>query len=203
MTSVLQPMDQGVILNLKQIYRKQMLMKLLETQDNTNIKSVTMLDAINLLSLAWDEVFTQTISNCFRHSGLSKTISSNMEFDPEDDIPLAQLIRENRFMNSVNFDDFVSADNNVVREQLADTDLVNQELQEETTEDIEDDDTEGETVLTTKEALNCVHTLQQYFLQQEDSNEFFSKLYKIDLHLQKIYIKKTFLQREITDFLEK
>ncbi|XP_066259864.1 tigger transposable element-derived protein 4-like [Euwallacea similis] len=200
-TSVLQPMDQGVILNLKQIYRKQTLMKLLETQDNINIKSVTILDAINLLSLAWDEVSTQTISNCFRHSGLSKTISSNMEFDPEGDIPLAQLIRENRFMNSVNFDDFDK--NVVVREQLADTDLVNQELQEETTEDIEDGDTEGETVVTTKEALNCVHTLQQYFLQQEDSNEFFSKLYKIELHLQKIYIKKIFIQRKITDFLEK
>ncbi|XP_066253580.1 tigger transposable element-derived protein 6-like [Euwallacea similis] len=105
---------------------KQMLVKLLETQNNNNIKSVTILDAINLLSLA----------------------------DPKDNILLAQLIRENKLMNSVNYDNFINVDNNVVvREELTDTDLVNQGLQEEETEDIEDGDTEGETAVITNETL--------------------------------------------------
>lgn len=208
-TSVLQPMDQGVIWSLKQIYRKQILIKIMETPESTNInKSITILDAVNLLSLSWDEVSAQTIRNCFCHAGISKTVANTaiMESDPEDDLPLAELIRINKLMFLKDFEEFVNVDNNVaVREELPDTDLANQSLQEaevEVMEQDQDDDIE-EPAVTTEEALSCVQTLQRYFLQQESSSEMFSKLNKVKLILQNNYMKKHSVQSKITDFFKK
>ncbi|XP_018801307.1 PREDICTED: tigger transposable element-derived protein 4-like [Bactrocera latifrons] len=52
-TSALQPMDQGVINSLKQPYRKQLLMKIMDLPEEANpTKAVSLLDAVNMLSVA-------------------------------------------------------------------------------------------------------------------------------------------------------
>lgn len=174
-------------------------------ENTTDIhKSITLLEAINLLSLAWNEVSKQTIHNCFRHAGIVKTTATITESDPEDDLPLAELIRINKLMALRDFEDFVDVDNNVIaREELPDIDLVNQTLQEEEVEDNEDDDTVEETEITTEEALSCVQTLQRYFQQQENSTEVIPKLNSLKLILQNNFLKKHSVQSKITDFFQK
>ena len=64
-TSVTQPMDQGVIRNLKVNYRRQLVRKLSNSVENSMEYSVSLLDALHFLRTAWDAVTPETIANCF------------------------------------------------------------------------------------------------------------------------------------------
>lgn len=74
-TSIQQPMDMGVIKNLKHHYRKYLNIRISTTMDCTNstaqdvLKSFSLLDAIHLLDRAWKSVSSQTIENCFKKGG--------------------------------------------------------------------------------------------------------------------------------------
>ena len=74
-------MDQGVIRNLKHLYRKQLLKRLVDAKDANIIQSesnvgavartITVLEAIQMLSVAWSDVKETTIRNCFAKAGKS------------------------------------------------------------------------------------------------------------------------------------
>jgi len=55
-------MDQSVIKSLKGYYRNKILMEIIESDGNA---SINMLDAVNFLSKAWEEVTAETISTVF------------------------------------------------------------------------------------------------------------------------------------------
>ena len=63
-TSVLQPMDQGVIYFLKARYRTKVVQKLVEAIDgNKTLPNISVLDAMKMLILSWDEVTDKTVRN--------------------------------------------------------------------------------------------------------------------------------------------
>lgn len=205
-TSVLQPMDQGVIRSMKQVYRKQMLMQIMELPEETNLtKSVTLLDAVNMLSVAWESVSSYSISNCFRHAGLVKNNFEAMDLDPEDDVPLSELLEINNIMALNKFNEYIRVDENLVTtEECTDNDLVQDLLQEPQEEDAQDAELEqSEIVITTEEAMNSIKKLQQYFQQNEDSTETIAILNKVVLILQKDYANKACIQTKLTDFFQK
>lgn len=121
MTSVLQPMDQGIIKNLKQHYRKRILMKVLANMDRDIPTTVTILDAIRDLSKTWNvDVKQQTISNCFRKAGFVNNGSvQDIDWDADDLVPLAELkvlwasFTSAINMDSVSFEDYVNVDEDV------------------------------------------------------------------------------------------
>ena len=92
----LQPMDAGIIQNMKMVYRKKLLRHILFLMNEARtasdiVKKVTVLDAILWLTTAWDSVFPETIQKCFRKCGFSDAIvdaSSDDEWDEEDLRPL-------------------------------------------------------------------------------------------------------------------
>ncbi|XP_066254308.1 tigger transposable element-derived protein 6-like [Euwallacea similis] len=86
-TSVVQPMDQGIIKCLKAYYRRSFMCRLIKSLDNKEPFNVTILDSIKLIAQSWNEVTPTTIANCFRYAGLLK---STEEFDSDDELPLAQ-----------------------------------------------------------------------------------------------------------------
>ena len=71
MTSVVQPMDQGVIKNFKHFYRRLVVQNILSgayLDEHENIK-INILQAARMCNSAWDQVTQKTIANCFRKGG--------------------------------------------------------------------------------------------------------------------------------------
>ena len=63
-TALVQPMDQGVLESMKRVYRKNLLRDFISKTSNEMIpflKEMNMLDVINRISIAWDQVASDTI----------------------------------------------------------------------------------------------------------------------------------------------
>ncbi|GBN37093.1 hypothetical protein AVEN_88630-1 [Araneus ventricosus] len=92
-TSVLQPMDQGVIRSLKCHYRKQLILRILECYDKNKDCDIFILDAVVLLEKSWRLVTESTIRNCFSHIGLAKTHQTEDDGE-EDNRPLSKWLEK-------------------------------------------------------------------------------------------------------------
>lgn len=209
-TSVLQPMDQGIIWSLKQTYRKELLLKILEMQATDRNVSISILDAIIILHNSWTKVSTETIRNCFHRAGLIKNADSevlNDSFDLEDNLPLSQLLKMDMFLHeNIQFKDYVYVDKNVTTTEhpISNQTLVDEvmrECGEEVLSDSEDDETDME-VISTKEALTCVGKLQNFFQSQTDKKDFLDNLNKMHRFLLYQFMHNTSVQTKITDFLK-
>lgn len=69
-TSLIQPMDQGIIEQLKRVYKRNLL-RLILTPDTSEgvtklLKGITMLDVLNFVSFAWDQVQEDSIRKCWK-----------------------------------------------------------------------------------------------------------------------------------------
>ncbi|KAL3270116.1 hypothetical protein HHI36_009175 [Cryptolaemus montrouzieri] len=64
---------------------------MIQNIENGKDTSLCVLNAILMISIAWDKVTQTTIANCFRHAGFKDLSPSQAEDD--DDIPLARMIR--------------------------------------------------------------------------------------------------------------
>ena len=86
MTSKLQPLDQGIIKNLKTHYRRRILTKIINVMErNKQMPKLNLLDCVTEISKAWDlDVKQQTITNCFKKAGFGQTSL----WDEEDNQPL-------------------------------------------------------------------------------------------------------------------
>lgn len=108
-TSVLQPLDQGIIRAFKARYRKLMIKSFLSKIEQTEsaselCKDISILGAIYLMSKAWNDTKDSTIEKCFRLARFSTDNNSDVpnktdeteEGVDEDDIPLIHLFRQLR-----------------------------------------------------------------------------------------------------------
>lgn len=80
-TAISQPMDQGIIENLKRHYKKLLLCRRLEAMDEGKDFKFTLLDALHIARRAWDKVSESTIRNCFAKANF---IEEEIQTEPED-----------------------------------------------------------------------------------------------------------------------
>ena len=69
-TSHLQPMDAGIIQSFKSKYRRQHLASVIDQIDDDKDTAIQLDDAIRYLRRAWDQVTSETMANCWKHTGL-------------------------------------------------------------------------------------------------------------------------------------
>ena len=81
-TSLIQPLDQGIIQNMKHFFRKMLLSHVLSSLDLCGdenllsvVKSVTVLDAMQMIRCAWESVSGETIRNCLSKLSLPKRLT--------------------------------------------------------------------------------------------------------------------------------
>ncbi|XP_065645611.1 tigger transposable element-derived protein 4-like [Hydra vulgaris] len=83
-SSVLQPMDQGVIRSLKAHYRHKIVRLCIKAVDNNEpMPKISILQGMKDFVSSWNAVSKETVINCFKKAGISKTNKSIEEADDD------------------------------------------------------------------------------------------------------------------------
>ena len=125
-TSKLQPCDQGIIQSLEVYYQYQLLQKLLVAMDNGDDVKISVLDAMQWLRYAWDQVTPTTIQNCFYHVGFYADSSAPIEDDNSEPDILGVLdeLKENGMNIDCKGDEFAAINSTVITTgELSDQDI--------------------------------------------------------------------------------
>ena len=178
-TSRFQPLDQGIIQNLKVYYKKQWLHYMLHAYENhiNPMNTVTVLDAIRWIIRAWNhDVLSTTINSCFRKSTL---ILEPVQL-PIESLDLTSLFHRTQHAGGIedamNLSSFLNpAEESVIESQeddLNQDNLLQQLILARTQSPIEaEEDEESEAsppIPKTSEALQAVKLLISFAEGQED-----------------------------------
>lgn len=123
LTCILQPLDLGIIYNFKCLYRTKLLETYVSDIEKTNsTKKITVLDAIKLISIIWNEVVkSSTIINCFKKAKFEP--SSNSDNIEEDDNIVTEHLNKHKNITSENLKNYINIDKNLsVTEEFIFTD---------------------------------------------------------------------------------
>lgn len=205
-TSHTQPMDQGVIKNLKTHYRKQVILRQLQAADKKEELQITILDALRQLRQSWSMVTPTTIANCFRHANFkpadNDTVDVSDSDEPDDNIPLARLAQIN------NLQEYMDIDSDLpVCEELTDDDLIAEFKMNRNTEETNDDnEDEPEVIRPTppiSKVFEAASVFDDFFAAEENCDEELALLCKLRKKLIKLDFKKRLAAKQcsITNFL--
>jgi len=113
-TSMLQPLDLGIIHSLNACYRKRLVQTsicLMESEKEVK-KKVNVLKAMHYIMAAWQQVSQQTIQNCFCKAGHKYQLDGNEMADDDDD-DFGQNWEELCRTQKYDFQSYISVDRHV------------------------------------------------------------------------------------------
>ena len=151
-TSIMQPLDQGIILSAKRRYKKKLAERYLACVENNKdanslLKALNIVQATNMIAASWRETSSTIIQNCLHKAGFK-----HHAVDPapatEDPLPAPApdvWNRVQRWLGDVQFDEFVASEPEAATAQpMSDQDIVNIVLTENDAQDESDDESEEE-----------------------------------------------------------
>ncbi|XP_045541632.1 tigger transposable element-derived protein 4-like [Papilio machaon] len=215
-TSVLQPMDQGIIRSLKTNFRKNLVLKMINcldaNEDNSSTK-ITVLDAILMVNDAWNKMSQSTIHNCFKHAGFIENHDglpiqiSDHEFDEGDDIPLS-LWSRNLHSDSLAapemWEDYVDIDSALLTsEEPTDENIVQNICAKEQLESDGEEEVEEEPLPTAEEALKAAELLSRFVHSNIENDNLAIAMSSIHNSIRDCLYNKMKKQKQtkITDYL--
>ncbi|VVC99312.1 unnamed protein product [Leptidea sinapis] len=150
-----------------------MLMDMIETDGKV---SINMLQAVNFLSKAWQEVTAATIQHSLRHVGLCSSQETN-QFDSEYNLPLSEWISQFNIPNNFNedlqsyenIDEDVATIGTLIDEQIVD--VVSKSQESPNNQDEEDDQVDkAESPPTIQQALDAAELVEKFLLFNQDDS---------------------------------
>ncbi|CAB4374021.1 unnamed protein product [Rhizophagus irregularis] len=187
-TAHLQPLDAGIINSFKAQYRKLLVMNRVEAydlaqEDDSDITSVDILDAITFVNEAWKIVKPSTIERCWKKMGI---LPDYEEYDSEEsdseendlDQEINEITSELQVMiDALNLQDpmaaeeFIRIDDEIPIEPLSDEDIIDAVISNPRKNDIEEEEEEPTeiNIITNKEVLNSLKRVIQYFKNPPDN----------------------------------
>lgn len=199
-TSLIQPLDQGIIRNFKVHYRSSLIRKqLLALEAGMSLeqfsKSVNILQALQIIKRAWWLVTPTVINNCFRKAGFLNCAEDSNDEDCETiDLP---PIPAEVFSSIVECDDGLQCFGD-----LTETDILeeigweNGAINTDPSDDQDEDLNCGERPCPSRtEAIEAFHTLKNYI---EIKNVDYD-LEKLEEKIYKVETENT-VQKKISDF---
>ena len=211
-TSLIQPMDQGVIKNLKTFYRKELVqMTIAAIEDNlasssstaTDISSkVTLLDAIRFVAKSWRQVKANTIANCFRKGGF-RDVTTSEEPSGSEEPSVSEADDEPALPEVINGDNYLHVDDDMpcfaeddyLEDYIVEAVSSKRPRQEDSCKCEEEDDTDLVPLVSHSEARHSTQLLQRYFVEQGFSEEHHAAL---DVCAGKIFCKAASVTRQST-----
>ncbi|UYV84398.1 TIGD4 [Cordylochernes scorpioides] len=215
-TSMLQPCDQGIIRNFKMIYRTRLMRKYLTAYDAGTALTINLKQAVDIISVAWNDVLPATISNCWHHSGIIKSdVSSPLDTSQ----PATQMWEQQSLFDrmkevlkiplEMDFDSYADADNGVVtKAMLSDVEIVESILQAKEEEETDQVDEEVDPIVHIshpKEVLESIQTLRLFLQCQDESKSLhrhLSDLDNIEKSVQHLLLTSKY-QKKITNYFSK
>lgn len=215
-SSRLQPMDQGVIHSLKSNYRRILLSNCMSMdEDVEDNRRITLLDAVNFIHMAWNNVSEKTIRNCFLHAGF---LERQDEFDCDDELPLNEWLKkvnelenstENNVEAGVHFEEYVHVDENVIcRETLSDIEIVasvsdSKETEEDCNEDEENvADTFSEQLLPVSKIKQNISDVRNFLQIHGAPQEILNNLAGVETYVSDTYLLSSTRQSKIMDYFK-
>ena len=173
-TSVSQPMDQGIIKNVKDLYKKMLVEHYWAESGSGSFKQINLLQGIRFLKKARDDVKPRTIFNCFKkcfadvHTHVNEEEEAS-ENETEDLITVDSIIVKDCFPGDLTFSDFVTADDNLVTFAHTDSDDSGSEERPSASLPLalEDSETEADKV-TDDRAIQAIFTLINHCSQRAE-----------------------------------
>lgn len=200
-TSRLQPLDQGIIQNVKTLYRREIVSLVLDSIEKGEKVIITVLTAIIMIDKAWRNVNPTTIYNCFRKCGFKQTENVEQSSEPpkitNSDSGWGLLPN----YGELTFEDYAHVDDDIsVHGALTDAELLNLAPLDEDEEENEEE--QPPIPVTLSEARRSLTTLRFYALRTDTSDDFFAALTTIENSLDNDRLK-SLTQQKITDFFSK
>ena len=113
-TNEIQPCDQGIIYALKCHYRKNMVKRLIQFIDNGSPLAqfkITLLEALQIVQVAWESVTSDPVSNCFRKAGFASQLGDEMDMATAGELSKEDVTLE--FLNAEEPNEYVSCDSDL------------------------------------------------------------------------------------------
>ena len=117
-TSIMQPLDQGIILSAKRRYKKKLAERYLACVENNKdanslLKALDIVQATNMIAASWRETSSTIIQNCFRKAGFKHHAVDPASEIEEDPLPAPApdvWNRVQRWLGDVQFDEFAASE---------------------------------------------------------------------------------------------
>ena len=185
-TPLIQPMDQGIIKNLKTLYRKELVQMTVAYIEGNMLNpsstaidvssKVSILDAVNFVAKSWRAVKEATILNCFRKSGffsLSLSVPDDNDEELSFDIP---EISNGEEYNEIDAK-LPCHNESDTQEEIVESIIARRPCLQQSDDDGSDNDDETDPVpVTHAEAKLHILGLQRYFTEQGFDNAAHSRL---------------------------
>lgn len=182
-TSICQPMDQGVLEALKKKYRRKLMSVLISNIDEGNnmkdsLKKIDILDVVNWISQSWEEVEPVTLVRSWRK--LLDHKADNYDPPIEDDNPsedsdnneLVQLLHGVSGCEDISSEEVNEWVNSDETEELTDSDIIEMVTNSEENEDPDyhgEGGHESESTITHGDAFKAIDSLIHYVEHQEEA----------------------------------
>ncbi|ELU11777.1 hypothetical protein CAPTEDRAFT_60213, partial [Capitella teleta] len=182
-TSHIQPMDAGIIRNFKLFYRQQ---------------------HVRHLVRSWGSVKRETISNCWRHTGLtSQPLNDTLDSESSVREDIAELTSQLPIKNPMNAADFIAVDDTEqTSDELTDGEIVLIAMNGNDEDEEEDGEDPPRPPVTTKECHICVDNIIRYCEENRDFEKHLTPMLSLlkDIECKRTNVKK---QKTMFDFFKK
>ena len=197
-TSVLQPMDQGIIICFKHHYKTAINKKNIEALENGTEFSLSLLEALREAQRAWAKVTPETISNCWLHMPFREYGSPKEFIAPENDQP---------GLSTDEFEEFVHIDDELITSEIpSDEDIVQEvrgiQNEEESDQEEGEGEIEDDPIPSNREMKEMCRKMRRYIEALKNTQGELESLTNIELLVNKTSdaSKK---QIKISDFTNK
>ena len=152
-TSIMQPLEQGIILSAKRRYKKKLAERYLACVENKKdanslLKALDIVQATNMIAASWRETSSTIIQNCFHKAGFKHYAVDPASEIEEDPLPAPApdvWNRVQRWLGNVHFDEFAASEPEATTAQpMSDQDIVDLVCIENDPQDESDDESEEE-----------------------------------------------------------